>query len=140
MVRPLTRIEPAAGPELFKTYSIAAPVQTHFRDATCDEVGCQAFLNGWRTRPRTADEADYVRTLAGRQFQFLEVVEDGEPVFYFEAGQQCFKPHKVRLDREELFAVRHGDHRKGFGPATRFGSAAEFVDDFGAHQEQLARR
>src|SRR6476620_8795741 len=92
------RLPPAMGPEAYKTYEIRSPLATHYRDATCAEVDCEASAYGWRTTVDVGTElgrkqANYIRLLSARSFT---VVENGTLVsFTFPAGQACFVEHKV---------------------------------------------
>lgn len=140
------RILPQLPAQAFKTYQIVAPVSTHFRDATCAEVDCAAYLSGWRT---VVDErvdlgqgqAHYIRTESGRRF-VEHRDEAGMTVFEFPAGQKCFRPHKARLDRPEIYVVTGGDWRgnpRGLEPR-RHANADDWIDDFATHQQTLADR
>lgn len=137
----LNRIEPVGPAAAYKTYSIASPLATHFRPATCQEVDCANYAKGWLTRLDTADPkqaglANDIRMKLGRKFMAVErgtVVE-----FTFPPGQQCFAQHRVPLDRPEFFVVRDGDWRgnpRGTAPVQR--NAADWQDDFANHQDRL---
>ena len=141
--RTLNRMAPALPADQMKTYAIHAPLNTHFRDATCEESDCQAYQHGWRS---TIDEtsnlgqmqAHYIRRESGRGFT-EEKTEDGMTVFTFKPGQKCFQQHKARLDRAELFVVRDGDWRGNpRGTEARVHKrAADWVDDFAEHQDRI---
>jgi hypothetical protein len=141
-VRELFRIDPKIGPENYKTYQISAPIKTHYRDATCREVDCRAFAAGFRSRIDTstnlgARQAKYIENVAGRKF--TRTVAGPIVTYDFPAGQRCFTAHKVPLEREAFFVVRDGDYRgnpRGTRPVTR--RAADWVDDFATHQQNLA--
>lgn len=145
-MRPVNRLEPALPAAAMKTYGIEAPSSTHFRAASCAEVNCSAYLNGWRTVVDTGSElgqrqADYIRRESGRLFT-VEETEPDQLTFVFEAGQKCFRQHRKRLDREPLYVVRDGDHRgnpRGTS-AQRHSGPDAWLDDFANHQQQLADR
>lgn len=123
-------------PHGFKTYEIIAPLATHFRPAGCEEVGCAAFTNGWKTRvlPGTPEHAQ-VLSLAGRyRFTGPERQDDGLDVFTFPAGQQCFRrsQHRVPLEREPIYLERNG--------AARQFRAEDWIDNFANHQQAIADR
>lgn len=104
------RVEPQAGPEAYKSYVIAAPLSTHWRPATCEEAGCEAFLNGWRTVvPADSPQAAYIRGDRSRSCRME--IRDGMAEFTFGPGQTCFAQHRARLDRPERFLITGGDHR-----------------------------
>jgi len=144
-VRPVTRITPALPPQAMKTYALAAPLQTHWRPATCEEVDCPQYLHGWKTVvDETTDlgreQAAYIREKSGRRFE--ATWDGGLTTFVFEAGQQCFATHQQPLEREPIYLVRDGDFRGNpRGTSARVHTRAEFwVEDFGGHQQRLADR
>jgi hypothetical protein len=137
----MIRIEPNMPADAYKTYSIKSPQSTHFRPATCAEMGCPAHQNGWRS---TIDEATvlgqqqghYIRKQSGRRY-VEERLESGLTQFTFEAGQRCFTEHQLKLDRPELYFVNNGDWRASSG-LRQHSRAADWVEDFGEHQQRLA--
>ena len=141
MQRPVTRIPPAGPTSAYKTYSIDAPAPTHFRDASCHEVSCQNHLFGWQTAVDEStslglEQAHYIRRLAGRPYQ--EVKEDGMTTFIFPAGAECFAHHQLRLEREEVFVVRGGDHRGNpRGDVRIHDNPDSWVNDFAEHQDRI---
>lgn len=142
------RLESRLPAAAMKTYSIIAPERTHFRPATCAEVECPNYLHGWQSAVDERTElgqfqADYIRKSSGRGFTEVKL-DDGRTLFTFHAGQTCFAAgdHRLRLEREELYVIRGGDHRgnpRGV-PAQLVPTAAAWTDDFGEHQEVLADR
>lgn len=144
MRRPLNRIEPKLPPHLMNTHLILAPVATHFRPATCEEVGCPHFLEGWRLRiDALPAQTVHAAKTSGRRWRELQVAE-GETYLVFEPGQPCFKSfsHRIRLDRPELFIKREGDYRgnpRGLDPTTFSGPDA-WADSLGTQLDQIARR
>lgn len=144
-MRPVARITPALPAQAYKTYQVVAPRSTHFRPATCAEVGCPAHGCGWRTvvDERTdlgQQQAHYIRAMSGRAFTAARDAA-GLTTFTFEAGQACFQPHRVRLDRPEHYLVRGGDYRGNPTRAVRrHVSAADWTEDFAEHQTRLADR
>lgn len=103
------------GPGFFLTHSINRPKKTHWRSATCAEVGCSRQAHGFTA---TIDErtdlgmgqAYYIRAQSGRRFSEARQA-DGTTLFTFVAGQNCFSQHELPLDRPELYVVRGGDWR-----------------------------
>lgn len=140
---PLNRIAPQAPAAVYQTYAIAAPVQTHWRDATCEQVACPNHLHGWRTNVDETTElgqaqAYYIRHDRTRR-HVEERMPDGLTQFSFEAGQTCFEPHKARIERPELFVVRGGDWRgnpTGQAPY-QHSSPESWVDDFATNQDRV---
>jgi hypothetical protein len=102
-------------------------------------------VNGWQS---TIDEstvlgqqqAHYIRKQSGRAFTESRT-EGALTVFSFEAGQRCFDAgnHRARLDRPELYLVRGGDWRGNpTGEQRQHANAADWVEDFGEHQQRIA--
>lgn len=127
-----------------QTYSIAAPLSTHWRKVTCEEFGCARHRDGWRSGIDERTElgqrqAFYIRKASGRRF-FETKHEAGLTIFDFPAGQTCFEEHQTRLDRQEIYTVRGGDFRGSTGVIRRHTRAADWVDDFANHQDRVARQ
>ncbi len=147
MVRPLNRPIPQSPSNAYKTYEIARPMATHWRKGSCAEVECQAHTNGWQTFVDESDDkgqaqAYYIRRESGRGF--VETFNEyGVTEFTFGAGQTCFssddETHRIPLDREAFFMVQGGDWRKRIGDRFTHATPDSWVDDFGSHQDQLAR-
>lgn len=109
-------------------YGLRAPVPTHFRPATCAEVDCPAFLNGWKTiLPVGSDLIDVLKR-SGRQFVQVDSEQGGLVEFLFGAGQRCFRAdtHVMSLEREPLYLVRVGGRG---GQVRQHASGADWVDD-----------
>ena len=150
MDRPVNRIPPQLPVHAMRTYSVDAPRATHWRDATCAEVDCEAWRSGWLTivdeRPETVTElgarqAAYIRGQSGRSYVEARDGQTGHTVFDFAAGQTCFSRHRVRLDRLEVYRVRGGDFRGNPTGENRVHDAPEhWLEDFAEHQQQLQRR
>lgn len=140
-MRPVNRITPALPVGAMKTYEIRMPKQTHWREATCAEVECPEFQNGWTTRlPRGSELVDVLRR-SGRRFHEITDLTSPELEFIFEPGQPCFRAttHRVRVDRPELFVVREGDWRGNpRGTSRQHRRPEDWVDDFATHQDKLA--
>lgn len=144
-MRSIFRVEPRLPAAAFKTYAISSPLSTHYRDGTCEEAGCLAQRHGWQTNVDEATDlgekqAHYIRKLSGRRFRERRT-EIGLTAFEFEAGQRCFAAHKVPLDRPEFYIVRDGDWRGNpYGTKAYLHSGPDsWVNDFGEHQDRLAR-
>lgn len=141
-MRQLYRIHPKLGPEDYKTYQIAAPKNTHFRQATCKEVECEGYVKGFKTIvPGDSPQASYIRGASGRKF--TETKQPDQLVeFVFPPGQQCFRSadHRVSLEREPFYIVRDGDYRgnpRGTEPVVHK-KAEYWVEDFATHQQGVA--
>lgn len=136
----LNRAGPALPADRYQTFQVASPVSTHFRAATCEEVGCPEFLNGWTTRLDVATQGALIQAVrdSGRPPSAV-ITEGGAISFVFEAGTACFKAteHVVRLDRPEIFVTRRGDWRRSHSPR-RYDRGDQWVDDFATNQDRLA--
>ncbi|GHH30265.1 hypothetical protein Srubr_02810 [Streptomyces rubradiris] len=129
-------------PEAYRTFAIVSPVETHMRRATCEEVGCEHYLNGWRVRVEnlTPQMLHAART-SGRKYVEHRIAE-GETWLVYEAGQPCFKAteHRAPIGRPPLYLVRDGDYRGNpRGTKARlYQRPDQWVDDFATHQQNLA--
>lgn len=136
------RIQPLMPAAAYKTYSVVAPLGSHFRPATCAEVNCLHYVNGWRVRIEalTPDLLHAARN-SGRTYTEQQIAE-GETYLVFPPGQPCFRArdHRTRIDRPELYVVRDGDHRGNpRGTKARLHQrAADWQEDFAEHQQKLA--
>ncbi|MEE4546461.1 hypothetical protein V2S66_31415 [Streptomyces sp. V4-01] len=135
-------IEPAMGPESYKSYVLAQPLDTHWRKATCEEVNCDHFLNGWRVRVENlTPEQLHAAKNSGRHYQEHRIA-DGETWLGFAAGQPCFRAseHRAPLARPPLYVVRDGDLRGNpRGTKARLHQRPDlWVEDFAEHQQTLA--
>lgn len=139
MTRPMNRADRLIlAPGAYQTYSITQPRDALIA-AACEQVGCAAWRQGWES---VIDEstglgkrqAAYIRGESRRTFREAKR-GDGLTVFRFESGQRCFAEHQTR---PELYVVRDGDWRGNpTGRARRHQRAADWVEDFGEHQERL---
>jgi len=144
-MRELFRVPTKAPVTAFKTYALSLPKQTHYRKATCQEVECEAYANGWITKiDVTTDlgqrQARYIHDRSGRTFTVTGTGTDA-PIreFTFPSGQQCFTDHQVPLERDPLFIVRDGDWRGNpTGRRMQHRNAQDWIDDFGEHQQNIA--
>src|ERR1044071_3988462 len=114
------RIEPARDVTLMQTYGLIAPQLTHYRRASCREVSCANYANGWMsgfdvTDAEQARACRIVREQSGRLFMVKEIVGTSgrieKVVLTFGPGQECFLPHRVALEREPTYFLRDGDWR-----------------------------
>ena len=139
----MNRIQPNLPAIAYKTYQVVAPKSTHFREATCEEVNCNAWRLGWKT---VIDEtstlgqmqAHYIRKESKRKYVETKL-ENQFTEFLFEAGQQCFASHQTRIDRPEIFVITGGDWRGNpLGTEPKFHSRPiDWVDDFANHQDKI---
>lgn len=138
----LNRIQPAMPPQAYKTFAMVSPIETHMRQATCEEVGCDHYTQGWKVHVEalTPDLLHAAKT-SGRRYR-EEHVAEGHTYLVFEPGQACFKAatHRAPIGRPPIFLVRDGDFRGNpRGTQTRrYDRPDQWVDDFATHQDMLA--
>lgn len=135
------RIPPVGEPQHYKTFAWRAPLATHFRRATCEEIRCPQWEHGWRLRVEGLEPADvHAAKTSGRKWTELRVSER-ETWLVFESGQACFKAptHRIRIEKPEIFVVRGGDWRARIGDTYRHASVDDWVDDLANHQDKLVR-
>jgi len=140
-MRPVNRIEPQLPVQAMKTYAVVAPKLTV--PATCAEVSCPHYINGWRLRiDGLPADMVHAATHSGRSFEQLDVAE-GETWLVFEAGQPCFRAaaHQRPITTgPDQFGVVAGDWRGSLGLIRKHTKAEDWVDDFATHQDALATR
>lgn len=137
-----SRIPPLMDAAAYKTYEMRSPLSTHFRPATCAEVRCPHYLNGWRVHLEAlVKELQDTARKSGRRYR-EEHVAEGETYLVFEPGQPCFRvsQHRARVDRPPLYIVRDGDFRGNpRGTKARLHQRPEhWVEDFATHQQAIA--
>lgn len=137
------RLEPGAGAQHYKTYSILQPKSTHTRVVRCEDVECAAYQHGWKTTLDVStslgtQQAQFITRRSGRKYTLEQT--GSQLTFTFPQGQQCFSEHRVKVDRPALYVVRGGDHRgnpAGIRPVQHT-SPDNWVDDFANHQQRVA--
>lgn len=95
----------------YQTFKMSSPMGTHYRRATCHEVNCHAYMNGWALQIEELSEEDlYTATHAGKRFRRVHF-GPGVNFLMFEAGQLCFlaDTHRIKLDRPQNFFTCKGD-------------------------------
>lgn len=111
------RLEPAGPARAYETFAVHTPRgPEHWRQATCEEVECQAYRHGWQTRVPIGSDLEATLRGARHRHPFVDArIEGAEWVFTFAAGTPCFQvsTHRVKLreDLPQLFVVRGGDWR-----------------------------
>lgn len=142
-MRPVNRIAPRLGAEHMQTFEITRPKETHTRAATCEEVECRAYANGWTmTLDLTTElgkrQARYVKYSSGRSYEVAEQY-DGLVTLIFRPGQLCFAEHRVDTDAPAVYRVRGGDYRGNPGriPTRTHKKAEYWVEEFAENQDRL---
>lgn len=88
-----------------QNFAIAQPLATHFRQATCKEIECAAYVEGWQTIvPDASPQANYIRNRSERTYT-ERYGDNGMVEFTFPPGQMCFNSwaHRVPNGRPEIF-------------------------------------
>jgi len=141
MGRPLFRVEPKMPAQHMQTFKVTAPISTHRRPATCEEVDCAHQRDGWKmiidqSTDLGRQQAYYIKELSGRHYKATRL-EDGRFELIFTAGQKCFAQHTVSLEREANYLVKRGDYRLPGGTVRRHTRAEDWVEEFSEHQDKL---
>ena len=122
----------------YRTFQIVRPPDLRIRVA-CEAADCGAWRHGWQTivDERTdlgTAQAAYIRQKSGRTFR-EQRSGDGLTVFTFEPRQRCFRDHHTLGER---YVARGGDWRGNpTGEHRIHASPADWVEDFGEHQQRL---
>lgn len=141
---PVNRLPITGPPQAYDTFRIRAPITSHYRPATCAEVNCPHWANGWATAVDTTselgqDQADYIRHRSGRHYTESRP-GPGLIRFEFPAGQTCFRSadHVVALERDPVFVRHHGVPHIRVAATRQFDRADQWVEEFADHQQRLA--
>lgn len=135
------RGKPVVGnPRRFKTHAIRAPLATHFRIASCAEIECTAYREGWNYHKQTMSDIQlYTVTHSGRRWREMNIAP-GFTYIIFEPGQRCFETHRVSVGRPEFFFIGRGDSRVfQTNKATQY-KPNDFVDEWANHLDKIAKR
>lgn len=91
-----------------QSYRVAMPIATHWEQASCEDVDCPAFRNGWVTILPVGDPLIATLRASGRSYR-EEAGDAGLLRFVFAAGQPCFRAstHRQQTDRPAIFI--HGN-------------------------------
>lgn len=144
----VNRVTPTLPVTAMQTFSVSTDSARHWRRATCAQVNCRHWREGWlsafdESAPDQHGLAQYVRNFSGRRF--TERRDDqGRTVFRFHPGQVCFNAdqHRVRdEDVPELYLARAGDWRGNpDGKVTRHSGVDPWLDHMQANLERVAAR
>jgi hypothetical protein len=145
----LNRLAQKVGPEFYKTYTIDAPIASHWRPATCEEYECDDFLYGFvLTIDPTTDlgqrQLYFVKHDKSRKGSVQQISPQVIKVTYG-PGNQCFEPkrstHRVPVGRPPFYLVYGGDWRGNpRGTATLVHRRPDdWVDDCATNQQRIAQ-
>lgn len=136
------RIEPAAPATAYQTYELRRIPGVHTRKATCEEVDCLAYLNGWITKVDLGTDLgrrqlEYIKKQSGRRYRDV-TASAGLVELMFEPGQQCFAQHQKPVERDPLYIVRGGDHRGNpTGLHRQHTRGQDWVEDMTEHLDKV---
>lgn len=142
---PLQRIPPRIESKYLKTYSWLRPLNTHWRPATCEEVQCEDFVNGFKLT------IDVSTKLGQRQYDFIThdrersytIEREGVYLYHFiyGPGNRGFAgdkhDHRLPIEREPLLFVRAGDWRQYLGEPFQHKYVDDWVEDIAQNQDAI---
>lgn len=142
--RPIFRPDPLLRVDQMQTYQIVSPTQTHTRAASCAEVDCAAYRNGWTMKvdPRSElgrRQLNYIRLHSGRRYHDVTGLDQPLVELLFNAGQNCFADHRLPLDRPAFFLKYNGDWRARISDPVSM-RAVDWVDDCATTLDEIAGR
>ncbi len=141
--RKISRPRPIGPPHAYQTYSVQTPKETHFRKATCAEINCDAWREGWTLRVQDLDERLWATIKASKKRYRRMDLTATEGYLIFEPGQACFHSfkHVTRIDKPEIYLVGRGDWRT-FIPqrAQVFKKPEHWVEHMYDHLDLLKRK
>ena len=74
-------------------FRVLMPAATHREYATCVDVNCSHYREGWATVVAVdSPQERYIRKDSGREFR-VEETSDSIVTFVFAPGQRCFQQH-----------------------------------------------
>ncbi len=126
----------------YKTFQVRSPLATHYRRATCEEVNCEAYTNGWTIKKSDVDEQMmHAIKNSGRHYTEKTLELGGDVYLVFPPGQPCFaaSQHVIPLNRPEFFYAGRGDFRS-YSPraARKYDRADQWQHDFEEVQDRNA--
>jgi hypothetical protein len=129
----------------FKTYSVIDKSLT--RPATCEEIECEQYKNGWMIPKSALSEADlYAIDQSGRVYREMDITgldkAERDIQLIFAPGQPCFKAstHTIKLENSEIYLAGRGKGRL-YDPrdAITHSGPQAWLDDFWNNQDKLQR-
>jgi hypothetical protein len=141
----LNRPTPLFGPEYYKSYTMAAPVRTHWRPASCEEYECEQFQRGFVTT------VDVSTDLGQKQFHYLS--HDRSRLYHMQRvsltvfkfvygpGNNCFnqQEHFIPIGRPPHLLVVGGDWRGNpRRDIVRHTRVEHWVEDSAIHLNNIA--
>lgn len=137
------RIDPQGRPGDYRSFGMKVQ---RWVSATCAEVDCPHWLNGWANTviPGSEDVKLIEQACEGRvdgyrrAWSRLEPLPDGFVRIWFEPGQPCLKASTHKIPWNGQWYHRDGDWRGNpAGLVVAHKDARSWVDEFGEHQVRL---
>lgn len=120
----MNALEPGLPPEKRKTYEMSMPLETHWRQVTCEVAAqagnCPHYADGFALEfnPTDPDLENNRAALKAGGYRWLEEPGQNQPGFVrftFPPGQRCLasrrQPHLIPRERTPLLRVFRGDWR-----------------------------
>jgi len=105
-------------------FQASMPAATHRMGATCAEVDCPHYLEGWQTIvPIGSPQEQYLDHNSGRKY--AKRLDGESAVFVFYPGQKCFRQHTKSLDRPPVLV-----HKQDWSGVRRVLTPNEWQDKF----------
>jgi hypothetical protein len=121
-------------PRFTTRFGVAKPKHSHRRPATCEEVNCKTMANGWQMHimegTPLGERQKALIEQSGRRY--TKSPEQGSTLYTFEAGQRCFRPHTVDLEKPAIYLAR-----QGAGPVQRIARPEDWVGEFSSHLDKI---
>ncbi len=128
-------------PGSYKTYKIASPLSTHYRAATCAEINCLAYKEGWTYNKASliAEDLYDIVTKAGKRYREMALDDSNEMYVVFEPGQVCFQAasHRISLERPEIYYAGRGHHTVFSTGRAAILETDQWLESFINHQDML---
>lgn len=127
-----------------QTFEISAPLPTHWRPASCEEVECRAFMRGFKIElDASTDEGARALADIAAVYGKAWMTRIGPTMVRFTAppGTPCFRraQHRLPLERDPLFRLKDGapgQYRRGMRSVIM--NEGEWLDRFAEHQGSIA--
>lgn len=114
-------------------FQVVAPVATHRVEATCREVDCTHYIDGWQTVvPKGSEQELYLDRLKDRKY--VKRIDGESAVFMFYPEQRCFRRHTKPLFRPPILM-----HRREWDGQRRVLSFNQWHDEFATTLEDFRR-
>lgn len=139
-MRPLNRVKPKGPTNAYTTFAVRAPLETHFRRASCAEFGCTAYLEGWAMDKAALVDSGLLSVVKDSGRRYREMDMGDSVVLVFEPGQVCFRAseHMLPNGRIENFYVGPGDHRSfRIRDARQHRNPLDFVDEMANNFDKI---